>query len=240
VLKRVVIAVAAMLGVAATVSLGFWQWDRGQQRDALHAAIAARGATPPVSAADLLAPGSDPQGLLHRPIVLRGEWLPAHTVFLDNRQMNGIPGFYVVTPLRLEGARGVLLVQRGWVQRHFDRREQLPPVPTPAGIVEVRGRLAPPPAKLYAFATEEKGPIRQNLDLARFRAETGLDLLPLSVQQAGPPSEGLLRQWPQAGSGAEKNFGYAFQWWALAALIAILYVWFQIVLPRRRQAARPS
>jgi surfeit locus 1 family protein len=239
-LKRAVIALAALLGIAATLSLGFWQWGRGQQRNALHEAIVARAATPPVSAADLLAPGSDPQRLLHRPIVLRGQWLPAHTVFLDNRQMNGVPGFYVVTPLRLEGAPGVVLVQRGWVQRHFDRREQLPPVPTPAGTVEVRGRLAPPPAKLYAFSTEEKGPIRQNLDLARFRAETGLDLLPLSVQQAGAPYEGLLRQWPQAGSGAEKNFGYAFQWWALAALIAIHYVWFQIVLPRRRQAARPS
>jgi surfeit locus 1 family protein len=98
--------------------------------------------------------------------------------------------------------------------------------------------MAPPPAKLYAFDTEEKGPIRQNLDLARFRAETGLPLLELSVQQAGPASEGLLRQWPQAGSGAEKNYGYAFQWWALCALIAILYVWFQLVLPRRR--ARPA
>ena len=240
-LKRAVIALAALLGIAATLSLGFWQWGRGQQRNALHEAIVARAATSPLSAADLLAPGSDPQRLLHRPIVLRGQWLPAHTVFLDNRQMNGVPGFYVVTPLRLEGAPGVVLVQRGWVQRHFDRREQLPPVPTPTGTVEVRGRLAPPPAKLYAFSTEEKGPIRQNLDIAAFGAQTGLKLAPVTVLQVEPrASEGLLREWPRAGSGAERNFGYAFQWWALAALIAILYVWFQIVLPRRRQAARPS
>jgi surfeit locus 1 family protein len=171
-------------------------------------------------------------------VVLRGQWLPERTVFLDNRQMNAVPGFYVVTPLRLEGRQAVLLVQRGWAPRNFTQRELLPPVQTPAGTVEVRGRLAPPPAKLYAFDTEETGPIRQNLDLARFRAETGLALLPLSVQQTGPASEGLLRQWPQAGSGAEKNYGYAFQWWAIAALIAILYVWFQLVLPRR-QARHP-
>jgi surfeit locus 1 family protein len=94
--------------------------------------------------------------------------------------------------------------------------------------------LAPPPAKLYAFATEEKGAIRQNLDLAAFQAETGLPLAPLSVQQAGPASEGLLREWPQPASGADKNYGYAFQWWSLAVLIAILYVWFQYVLPRRQ------
>jgi surfeit locus 1 family protein len=237
-LKRWLIAIAALAGIALTTSLGVWQWGRGTQRTALHEAIEARGHTAPVSAAELLA-SSDPATLLHRPVVLRGQWVPERTVFLDNRQMNGVPGFYVVTPLRLQDASGVVLVQRGWVQRNFEQRAQLPAVQTPAGTVEVHGRLAPPPAKLYEFAKEAAGPIRQNLDLARFRAETDLDLLPLSVQQVGAPSEGLLRQWPQAGSGAEKNFGYAFQWWAIAALIAILYVWFQLVLPRRRQA-RPS
>lgn len=236
-LQRVLIAIAALAGIALTASLGFWQWDRGQQRTALHEAVEARGRTAPVTPAELLAAREGGAALLHRPVVLRGEWLAAHTVFLDNRQMNAAPGFYVVTPLRLEGSQAVVLVQRGWAPRNFTQRELLPPVQTPAGAVEVRGRLAPPPAKLYAFDTEEKGAIRQNLDLARFRAETGLPLLPLSVQQAGPASEGLLRQWPQAASGAGKNYGYAFQWWALAALIAILYAWFQFILPRRQARA---
>jgi surfeit locus 1 family protein len=235
VLKRLVIALAALLGIWATVSLGLWQWGRAQQRTTLHAAIEARGALPALGAAELLAAaGGDRAGLLHRRVAVRGEWLPSHTVFLDNRQMNGVPGFYVVTPLRLQGSDRVVLVQRGWAQRNFAKRESLPAVQTPAGVVEVAGRLAPPPAKLYAFDTEEKGPIRQNLDLDRFRAETGLPLLPLSIQQAGPASEGLLRQWPQAASGAEKNIGYAFQWWAIAAVIAILYAWFQFVVPRRQ------
>lgn len=238
-LKRVLIAIVALIGIASTASLGHWQWSRGAQRTALHEAIEARAKGPPVPPGELLgARGADP-ALLHRPVVVRGTWLPEHTVFLDNRQMGGVPGFYVLTPLRLQGSQAVVLVQRGWAQRNFSRREQLPPVQTPAGTVEVRGRLAPPPAKLYDFDTEEKGPIRQNLDLNRFRAETGLPLLPLSVQQAGAASEGLLRQWPQAGSGAAKNYGYAFQWWALTALIAILYVWFQLVAPRRRQARNP-
>jgi surfeit locus 1 family protein len=236
--RRLLIALAALAGILLTANLGIWQWGRGQQRTALHDMMLARQNAPAVSADQLLAAREGDERLLHRPVVLRGQWLPERTVFLDNRQMNGAPGFYVVTPLRLEGSQAVVLVQRGWAPRNFTRREQLPVVQTPAGTVEVRGRLAPPPAKLYAFDTEETGPIRQNLDLARFRAETGLALQPLSVQQTGPASEGLLRQWPQAGSGAEKNYGYAFQWWAIAALIAILYVWFQLVLPRR-QARHP-
>lgn len=237
-LKRLLIALAALAGIALTSSLGFWQWDRAQQRKALQEAIAARASLPPLDAAGLLAADlGDPQ-MVHRPVVLRGEWQERHTVFLDNRQMNSAPGFYVVTPLKLQGRAEAVLVQRGWAPRNFSKRELLPAVKTPAGVVEVRGRLAPPPAKLYAFDAEEKGPIRQNLDLARFRAETGLALLPLSVQQAGPPSEGLLRHWPQPASGAEKNVGYAFQWWAMAAVIAILYAWFQLVVPRR-QVRRP-
>lgn len=236
--KRVLIAIAAMLGFALTARLGFWQWSRGEQRTALHEATLRRAEAAPVDQAQLLAAGAHADALVHRPVVLRGQWIPQRTVYLDNRQMNAVPGFYVVTPLRLEGSQAVVLVQRGWVQRNFEQRDRLPPVQTPAGPVEVRGFLAPPPAKLFAFARQETGAIRQNLDLAAFRAETGLPLLELSVQQTGAPSEGLLRQWPEAGSGADTNFGYAFQWWAMATLIAILYVWFQIILPYRR-ARRP-
>ncbi len=101
--------------------------------------------------------------------------------------------------------------------------------------MQLEGLIAPPPPKLYAFAGAESGAIRQNLDLAEFRARTGLPLLTaLSVRQAGPASGGLLRDWAQPGSGVEKHYGYAFQWFALSALIAILYVWFQFIVPRRK------
>ena len=233
-LRRWVVAAGAAAGVAATLSLGFWQWGRAQQKVALHAAIEQRQREPALAAADLLAGGAVASALLHRQVVLRGQWLPEFTVYLDNRQMNAKPGFYVVTPLRLEAVPpAVVLVQRGWVPRNFTQREALPPVQTPAGPVELRGRVAPPPAKLYAFDAGERDRIRQNLDLPAFRAETALPLLALSVQQLGPASEGLLREWPEAASGAEKNYGYAFQWWALAGLIAILYVWFQFIAPYR-------
>lgn len=230
---RWLIALGALAAFAATLSLGLWQWSRAQQKLALHAAIEQRGRLPALDARALLA-GADPRQLEHRQVVLRGEWAPQHTVFLDNRQMQGRVGFYVVTPLRLAGDAAVL-VQRGWVPRDFVQRDKLPPVQTPAGEVVVRGRLAPPPAKLYEFEPAGQGAIRQNLDLARFRAETRLALLEMSVQQTGAASEGLLREWPEVASGAGKNWGYAFQWWALSGLIAVLYVWFQFIAPRRRK-----
>lgn len=224
---------AAAVGVAATLGLGAWQMSRAAQKLALQAAIEQRKAMPPLDQQAVLAARPLSQ-LVHRPVVLRGTWLERHTVFLDNRQMQGKQGFYVVTPLKLEGSTAVVLVERGWAQRNFVQRERLPPVETPKGVVEVRGRMAPPPGKLYEFAGAGGGVIRQNLDLAQFRAETGLPLLDLAVQQTGAPSEGLLRDWPEAATGVATHYGYAFQWWALSALITILYVWFQFIAPRRK------
>lgn len=226
------ITAAALLGIAATMALGFWQLARGRQRDALEAAIVQHEALPPLTMASLFAP--DPGQFLHRRIVVRGTWEVQHTVFLDNRQMRGVPGFFVVMPLRLQGSDTVVLVQRGWAPRDSRQRDKLFPVATTPGIVEIAGRIAPSPARLYEFRGNERGTIRQNLDLASFRAETGLKLLNVTVVQTGAAADGLLRDWPHPSSGSERNYGYAFQWWAMSALIAILYVWFQFIVPRRQ------
>jgi surfeit locus 1 family protein len=228
------ITLATLVVVAAGLALGGWQLGRAHQKAALHDAMERQRSLPPVGNEALLG-GLPAAQLLHRPIVVRGTWQPRHTIFLENRQMQGRVGFFVVTPLLLEGGRDAVLVERGWAPRHFEHREELPAVPTPAGVVTLHGLIAPAPAKLYAFAGAEGGPIRQNVDLPRFRAETGLPLLDLAVRQVGnDTADGLLREWPEPISGAATNYGYAFQWWALAALTAILYVWFQFIAPHRK------
>lgn len=226
--------------MGVTASLGRWQLSRAAQKEALQAEIDQREHLPAVEVANLL---SGNTAMEHRRVVLQGRWLADQTVFLDNRQMNARPGFYVVTPLQLDPGPGVVLVQRGWAPRNFEDRKQLPPVDTPAGVVRLTGRIAPPPSKLFEFAgaDSERGAgqghsrIRQNLDLDAFRTRTGLALAPLTVLQTGAPSEGLLREWPVVGTGVEKHYGYAFQWFGLCSLIAILYVWFQFI--RRRKPA---
>ena len=227
------ITAAALAGLAVTGALGRWQLERGRARDALQESIDSRERLAPVGQDALVS--AHPEESLHRRVVLHGTWDAAHTVFLDNRQMRGAPGFYVVTPLVLAGTGRAVLVQRGWAPLNFERRERLPPVQTPSGAVEIEGRIAPPPSRLYDFGGKETGPIRQNLDIAAFAAETGLKLVGVSVQQVAPPaSEGLLRDWPRPGSGSETNYGYAFQWWAMSATIVILYVWFQFIAPFRK------
>ena len=239
--QRWLVLGVAVLGVVVTFSLGLWQMGRAAEKTALQNAKHQQSDQVVLDGRSLGTgeeEASQRQGLIHRRMALKGHWLPEHTVFLDNRQMNAKPGFFALTPLKLDGSGAVVLVQRGWAQRSFNDRAALPVLQTPGGLVEVQGHLAPWPSRLYDFGAIETGPIRQNLDLTAYRQATGLPVLEVTLLQSGPASEGLLREWPVVASGVEKHHGYAFQWFGLSGLIALLYVWFQIVQPRRQK--RPA
>ncbi len=239
---------AAIIGVAITARAGFWQLDRAAQKVALQSSLEARGVMLALPQAQLARTLAEADAQHYRHVTLRGRWLPERTVFLENRQMAGRTGFYVVTPLLLsqagqgEAVLDAVLVQRGFAPRDQLDRTRLPAVPTPAGEVDVIGLIAPPPSRLYEFSAVASGAIRQNLDPAAFAAETGLVLRPVSVLQADTPndanasaSDGLLRQWPLPAVDVQKHYGYAFQWFAMASTMTGLYVWFQLIRPRLRR-----
>ena len=234
--------VAALLGMLLTARLGFWQLGRAAQKLALQAQIEQRAALPALALADLPRSADAAAAQHYRHVVLQGRWLGQHTVYLDNRQMNARPGFFVVTPLLLADGTAVP-VQRGWLGRDFIDRTRLAPLATPDGTVQVAGRLAPPPSKLFQLGGADAGVIRQNLDLDAWAGEIHQPLRPWSVQQAdegkvpaaaaGPmPADGLQRQWPAPAVDMAKHHGYAFQWFSLCALIAGLAVWFLLLRPR--------
>lgn len=245
---RLVVLVAALMGATLTARLGFWQLDRADQKIALKARIDGRMRLPPLAASSLSPDPAWADAHHFQRVEVQGRWQGEHTVYLDNRQLNGHPGFLVVTPLLLPGGDAVL-VQRGWMPRNFIDRAALQPVPTPATGLQLAGRIAPKPAKLFELGRPESGAIRQNLDLTSFSRDIGVRLLPMSIQQldaaqplpgdagvdAAPAvfaPDGLLRQWPAVALDVGKHHGYALQWFALCALITGLYVWFQILRPR--------
>lgn len=249
--SRWIIALAALVAVAATARLGWWQLDRAAQKQGLQAALEERAMMPPLGNAEL---GAEPAARQHHRVArLRGRWLPEHTVYLDNRPMNGRAGFFVLTPLLLTDGTAVL-VQRGWQPRDLRDRTRVQPVATPVQAeVQVRGRVAPPPSRLLEFEGLPEGALRQNVDLEGLSREWRLALRPISLVQLEPAllctdeaadapcldeaADGLLRDWTVVASSPDKNRGYAVQWFSLSALVAALYLWFQVILPRRRARA---
>ena len=178
--RFVLITLAALIGVAVTLSLGRWQLQRAAYKQELFDAVQRQQGLPPWSNAQLAAvqPGAVPNPeaapWLHRPVQLQGHWIAGQTLYLDNRQMQGQPGFFVLTPLRLAAPHEdvVIAVQRGWVPRNFLDRTALPEVQTPEGLVTVQGRMEAAPSRLYKFGRAgadpggQKSRIRQNVDIA--------------------------------------------------------------------------
>jgi surfeit locus 1 family protein len=232
--RRRWIVVVAAAAAMVTARLGMWQLDRAEQKRQWQAALDSRSALPVLDGEALARSAGDAAAQHHRRIRLRGRWLEQHTVYLDNRQMHGRPGFYVVTPLEL-GAGDAVLVQRGWMPRDPADRTRLQPPPAAPGEVTVFGRVAPPPGRLLELGEAAGGTIRQNLDIAAYARETGRPLRPLSiVQLEGPeaPADGLQRAWPVPTADIGRHRGYALTWFSLCALIVASFVWFQLIRPR--------
>lgn len=224
---------AALVGIGITSAAGRWQYRKGADKEAQHQALLARSVLGPLPQPQLARSADDAATQHYRTVRLQGRWLAARTVYLDNRQMDGRPGFYVVTPLQL-AAGDAVLVQRGWAPRDLRDRTIVPAVPTPDGEVELQGRVMPPPARLFDFGGVAAGTIRQNLDLAAYSHEIGVPLRPLSIQQTAGADDGLQRRWPAPAADVQKHYGYAVQWFGMASLIAGLYLWFQLLKPRLR------
>lgn len=219
----------ALGGMILFVALGNWQLRRADERRALAAAQRAALAAP---ATPLPGTPVDASTYAMRRIQLRGTFLPAYTIYLDNRVWHGRVGYEIVTPLRLAGSALHVAVLRGWVAGTGNRAE-LPGVRTPSGEQVIDGlALADIPQRFEPSGAVPEGRVWQNFSVERYRASTSLALQPLILEQRSDDGDGLARDWPPHGAGAEKNENYALQWYSLAALSIILW----IVLSFRRHA----
>jgi surfeit locus 1 family protein len=208
---------AAAIACVVFVILGNWQSRRAVDKRELAAALDRASNSPPIEL-----PAAGTADLVHQHVAARGHFLAERTVLLDNKLRRSRPGYEVVAPLRIGTSPWHVLVNRGWVAAPATR-DQLPEVRTPAGEVRVGGiALERIP---HAFSAGiSAGRVRQNLDLAAYGTETGLQFLPIVIEQHSDLDDGLLREWPRADFGVERHEGYALQWYSFAALAVVLAI----------------
>jgi surfeit locus 1 family protein len=213
--------VAALAAIALTLSLGNWQSRRAEEKLALGRELDAAAR---LTALALPPRPVEARDYEFRHIGARGEYSARYTILLDNKVLRGSPGYQVLTPLRIAGGDIHVLVNRGWVAAG-SRRELLPKIQTPAGAVTVEGIAVVPSSRIFELdAKTEDGSVWQNLVLARYAKWSGLKLQPVVLQQTSDAADGLVRVWARPDTGADTHRGYAFQWYALAITILILYV----------------
>ena len=216
------------LGTAAVlplfISLGFWQWHRGEYRREQWQQFE-RTDQPPieVNAASL--------ARLQRFTRVRvaGEFDASRQFLLDNISHEGAPGYEVLSVLALaDGSR--LLVNRGWLP-FSGYRDVLPDVPLPDGAaVSITGRLSLLPVAGLAsgqIPPPVDGPwprVGSFPDITQLEASCGASLLPVVLLLDADSGPGYLRDWQPPGISPDRNFAYAVQWWSFALLALAMFV----------------
>ena len=199
---------ATLVVMVGCVGLGLWQLDRAGEKREWQTRISSRAASDTLSLARLLE-RDDPA---HFPVRFTGKPDNAHHVLLDNRVLDGVAGYHVLTPVRTpEGITA--LVNRGWVARGRSR-QQLPEIADLPDPVTVVGTSYIPGD---AFTLESAGPAEavqwplrvQSLDMARLEQLIGTSLAPFQVRVAADhpleTGEQMPRVWHDSRLGPARH-----------------------------------
>jgi surfeit locus 1 family protein len=207
------------------VSLGRWQWQRGEGKQAVWAEFQRN------SAAEAL--GSRRLADLPRfaRIELDGTFDGERQFLLDNRSYQGKPGYEVLTPFRTRGGATVL-VNRGWVP-FTGYRDQLPDVSVPPSRpdenVKISGRIEELPA---AGLETGRSPPEIGNRWPKVTAFPNSDELSAALDEKiearillldADASGGYVRDWKPPGLDPSRHFSYAIQWWGFAVVLLVLY-----------------
>ncbi len=209
------------LFVIIFIELGKWQLSRADEKKARHELLELYAKQPAVTLPNTLVRLEDFQ---YREVEVQGEFVSEHTIYLDNKTHQGRAGYHVITPLKVLNSELLVVINRGWIATGNDR-SVLPYVSEIDGVVKISGLVVAPELRtLNLSEMVTAGKVWDNFNLQRYQEVTGKVIQPLMVLQRNHMEDSLIRDWDRPGSGADKNLGYAVQWFLLAATAIIIFI----------------
>ena len=234
-------ALAAFAAFLLFTRLGFWQLHRADEKHALQDLYQNHLSAPPVALGQAVQLRDKPQQMHWRRCVLRGAYDPSGMLLLDNQVYRGVAGYQVFSRFRLQDGAAVL-VDRGWVAAPASR-SVAPAIDAVAGPLTLTGVAKPAPVagiKLAQEAPENMGGelVRvQRIELAQIAARRGWTLLPYVVRLDPGAAGGLTWNGAPPGFNRERHLGYAFQWFALATTVLVIFIVLNV--KKRRRSVNP-
>jgi surfeit locus 1 family protein len=223
----------ALLGAALCIRLGIWQLDRLDQRRTFNAHFQSVSTMSPL---DLNADTtSDLASMEYRAVTVRGTYDFANQVALLNYYNEGIYGYHLLTPLRLDDGRAVL-VDRGWIPADGNGTPEGWSRYDEAAQAEVEGvmRLGVAKAPFGGRADPALAPGQTRLDFwnfiifERLAAQIPYPILPVYIQPNPDPAdtEPPIPTQPEIEITEGPHMGYAIQWFFFASILLIGYPFF--------------
>lgn len=222
---KIVPTLITLVLLPVLISLGFWQVSRTEEKRAILEKQAEKLLLPPLH----ITGNAEPQeNIVFRKLVVTGNYLADYQILVDNKVHKGQVGFYVVTPLLIEGTESTVLINRGWVKATASR-DVLPSIETPAGNVTIHGIAKINTRDIVRFNDQNRlgtdwpalvlWPNIEELD-----EDIPYTLKPFLLLQASEPEEEYVRDWKLVNSPPEKNMSYAIQWFSLAIALLLIFV----------------
>ena len=215
------------------VSLGQWQYNKGEYISNLQHTINDRRDLPPVSMEELPHELADQ---VFMPVIVRGRFDTEHHFYFDNRIVNGFAGYDIFTPFRMDDGR-TILVNRGWL-RQGRTRQDLPEFDTVSVEVSFKALIDKPPSKDFLLAdnvhSELSWPmVLQYVDTGEISDMLGYDVMPMVLLLDKDAEHGFHREIPALNLDSAKNIGYAFQWYAMSLALLVIFI---VVNTRKRRS----
>lgn len=206
------------------ISLGTWQRNRGHEKTALLQAQASAQQTDFITIDMLL---NHPIDIIrYRKIHLYGRFIPQADFLLDNQTLQGKVGYHVLSAFEINNG-GTVLIHRGWVAAPVHRNE-LPHIPSIPGEITIEGIVEKGYVNPLISRTLENNriewPLRvQNIDFELFSKLLNRSITDKMIVLSRPIDSSFTALPPSSEwLTPERHFGYAFQWYSLAAVLLLL------------------
>ncbi len=211
------------------IALGLWQLHRADEKKAL---LEQRSQRSHDQRLQLTADSHDDgDALRYREVRVAGTYDSRHQFLIDNQIMHGKVGYFVMTPLILQGGTRAVLVNRGWVALNRERAN-LPDIAFDGHETTVTGRINHFPGVGYKLPgaeipTEGWPAVVQVVDREVLEKRLGYPLFGFQIELDKDRENGYLRDWRTTIiMTPERHFAYALQWFGLAITLVILFISF--------------
>ena len=202
-------------------SLGIWQIERGQAKTQIMSEFENKLTKDPFYL--------NAESKKWDRVSVSGKWENKKQLLIDNVIHQGIAGYKVLTPLRIDETNKLILVDRGWIKQN-KFRDQLPDIQIPDDFESVSGTLEQPELGLVLsdeLISNNWPKISQTKNVEVISKAYAEEIFPM-ILLADPLLKNSLEYIKITPTNMTpiKHYGYSSQWFLMFIVLCFMYIWY--------------
>ena len=202
-------------------SLGIWQIERGQTKTQIMSEFENKLTKEPIYL--------NAESKKWDRVLVSGKWESKKQLLIDNVIHQGIAGYKVLTPLRIDETNKLILVDRGWIKQN-KFRDQLPDIQIPDDFESVSGTLEQPELGLVLsdeLISNNWPKISQTKNVEVISKAYTEEIFPM-ILLADPLLKNSLEYIKITPTNMTpiKHYGYSSQWFLMFIVLCFMYIWY--------------